>query len=195
MINKHYPIIQPYQLNKFIIQSKLHYLNIQPKTTKHKYNNNKLKKTNNNKSNPKPKFFNKHKKKIKPKTSQQNNQLKYIPPHILNKTLHKFKNKSPSSFQNQNKSPITHKNNQTQLTLKNLKFKTSTPKKKTLSKQNFFLPNLKSNKIQNKHFKPTYPSNIIQPSQPTNTHTKKLNPYTYQLYTSILKKKTKNITQ
>lgn len=195
VVDRHYPVIQPYQLDEFVIQSELHFLNVQPKITKHGDSDNKLKETNDNKSDPKPKFFNKRKRKVKPKTSRRNGQLRYMPPHILNRTLHKFGSESPSSFRGQNESPITHRSNQTQLTLEDLEFKTSTPEKGTLSRQSFFLPSLESSRVQNKHFRPAYPSNVIQPSQPASTRTRELDPYAYRLYTSILRKKAENIAQ
>lgn len=192
VVDRHYPVIQPYQLDEFVIQSELHFLNVQPETA---VNDDKLKQTKDTKPDQKLKFFNKRKRKVNPKPPRRNGQLRYMPPHILNRTLHKFGRESPSSFRGLNESPITHRSNQTHLTLEDLEFKTSTPEKGKLSRQSFFLPSLESSRVQNKRFRPAYPSNVIQPSQPTSTRSRELDPYAYRLYTSIQRKRAENIAQ
>lgn len=192
LVDRHYPVIQPYQLDEFVVQSELHFLNLRSKSTA-KAANVKIdvKDKKDVKPVPKLKLLSKRKRKVKPNTSRQQVHLRCMPPHILNRTLHKLGGDS-HSFRDLNESPITHRSNQTQLTLEDLEFKTSTPERGTLSTNSFFLP-MDSSRVQTRQSSHAYPINVVRPVQPSRK--RELDPYAYRLYTSILRKKAENVGQ
>lgn len=186
IVDRHYPVIQPYQLDKFAIQSELHFLNIQPKTAKQDNTNKKERDEKANKAERHSKLITKRKRKIEPNSPRKAEKLRYMPHHILNRSLYKFAKESPRSL---DQSPITNRSNQSRLTLEDLEFKTSTPENRTLSRS--FMTSLESSKIQGKRFSPNatrvYPINSIRPMHPA-ARTRELDPYAYRLYTSILRR-------
>jgi hypothetical protein len=189
IVDRHYPVIQPYQLDKFAIESELHFLNIQSKTTRKDNAHEKEKDDKDNKFDKNLKLNTKRKRKIKPNSPRKADQLRFIPLHILNRTLYKFAKDSPRSLE---QSPITHRSNQSRLTLEDLEFQTSTPENRTLSRS--FMTSLNSSRIHGNRYSPIatqfYPINSVHPMHPART--RELDPYAYRLHTSILRRNAEN---